>query len=103
MGDLPDMPEDSQAAPSGPSTAEDLDEMRKVFTNERFAPELLPHRDELVRRVRLAVDEQARAMPAAPCPIFCRNTRPPAAHLVLSTRSLARSKSASASWVRTRR
>lgn len=26
--------------------------------NERFAPELLPHRDDLVRRVRQSVDEQ---------------------------------------------
>jgi len=29
-----------------------------AYTNERFAPELLMHRDELVRRVRASVDEQ---------------------------------------------
>lgn len=46
---------------AGPSTADDLEELRVAWTNERFAPELLPHQDELVRRVRAAVDEQVRS------------------------------------------
>ena len=29
-----------------------------AWMNERFAPELLPHNDELVRRLRASVDEQ---------------------------------------------
>ena len=47
-------------ASAGTSAAEDLEELRIAFANERFAPELLPHRDDLVRRVRQAVDEQVR-------------------------------------------
>ena len=47
---------------AGPSTADDMAILRDAFTNERFAPELLPHQDELVRRVRSAVDEQVRML-----------------------------------------
>ena len=43
---------------AGPSIADDLRELETAGLNERFAPELLPHRDELVRRVRAAVDAQ---------------------------------------------
>ena len=43
---------------AGLSTQEDLEELRVAWINERFAPELLPHRDELVKRLRVAIDEQ---------------------------------------------
>lgn len=33
-------------------------ELRRVYQNERFAPELRPHQDELVRRMRSLIDEQ---------------------------------------------
>ena len=55
---------------AGTSTADDLEELRLAFTNERFAPELLMHRDDLIKRVRQAVDEQART-PSPSTPAVC--------------------------------
>lgn len=34
--------------------------LRTAFTNERFAPELLPNKDDLVKRIRQMVEEQVR-------------------------------------------
>ena len=46
-------------------TSDSLYELRTAFVNERFAPELLPHKDDLVRHVRAIVDAQVCKCPFA--------------------------------------
>ena len=47
----------SRAGPAS-SGSEDLERLRTALVNERFSPELLPHQDDLVKRVQDMVDEQ---------------------------------------------
>ena len=56
------MPESSRprtvrAAPSS-STSDDIERLRIVCVNERFAPELLPHEADLIERLQDMVGKQ---------------------------------------------
>ena len=48
------------------TASDDLHKLRTIFVNERFAPELLPHEDALVKRVQDIVDDQVRTRRARP-------------------------------------
>jgi hypothetical protein len=50
-------PRTVRAAPSS-STLDDIERLRIVCVNERFAPELLPHEAELIKRLQDMVEEQ---------------------------------------------
>ena len=53
------------------SSSEGLVEaLKRAFVNERCAPELLPHQDDLVNDVKERINEQARAHEAACFPTF---------------------------------
>ena len=53
------------------SSSEGLVEaLKRAFVNERCAPELLPHQDDLVNDVKERINEQARAHEAACFPHF---------------------------------
>jgi len=43
---------------AGASTASDFYEMRNAYMNERFAPELLPHCNDLVARISKVIEDQ---------------------------------------------
>ena len=47
-----------------------VDALKRAFVNERCAPELLPHQDDLVNDVKERINEQARAHEAACFPHF---------------------------------
>lgn len=49
-----------RCAAAGPSSAEDLEVLRNAYMNEKFAPELLPHNEELLERLKQVVEEQVR-------------------------------------------
>lgn len=49
---------------AGASTASDFYEMRNAYMNERFAPELLPHCNDLVARISKVIEDQVRPGPA---------------------------------------
>ncbi|KOO25027.1 DNA replication complex gins protein sld5 [Chrysochromulina tobinii] len=50
---------DFDDAPSS-STSDDIERLRIVCVNERFAPELLPHEAELIKRLQDMVEEQEK-------------------------------------------
>ena len=48
----------SARSSAGPSDGDRLEELRTAYLNERFAPEILPHRTELIEEIQRLIDTQ---------------------------------------------
>ena len=77
---LPTTPPQPERVLAESSSGGVVDALKRAFVNERCAPDLLPHQDELVNDVKDRINEQARAHesdfpPPFPTHAVCRPRR----------------------------